>query len=429
MNYKETTDWLFSHLPMYQRVGKAAYKADLEITLKLDKLMGHPHRKFRSIHVAGTNGKGSVCHMIASVLQQAGYQTGLYTSPHLKDFRERIRINGQPVSQKEVVSFVTKYQSVFEELQPSFFEMTVAMAFELFVQNEVEVAVIETGMGGRLDSTNIIDPEISVITNIGFDHTEFLGTSLGKIAGEKAGIIKDGVPVVVGEKNRHTRKVFEAIAREHQAPLYFANDYFQIPASIVIPESRQYFQVNRGGRIVFPELWSDQLSITQRKNLPVVLEVLDLMRIQGWSVQDDDLYNGLARVKENTGFKGRWEVVSRNPMVVFDTGHNIHGIRQVLLQIRQTRFKQLHFVYGTVADKKIDDILRILPKKAKYYFTQAAIPRSLDVKLLAAKAAFYGLKGSIHETVAEAVVAAKKAAEPDDLVLIGGSTYVVGEGM
>lgn len=429
MNYKQTTDWLFAQLPMYQRVGKAAYKADLETTLKLDEHMGNPHKQFRCIHVAGTNGKGSVSHMLATILQHAGYKTGLYTSPHLKDYRERIRINGKPILQRVVVDFVDRYKPLFEELKPSFFEMTVAMAFETFALADVEVAVIETGMGGRLDSTNIVDPEISVITNIGLDHTEFLGGSMEEIAGEKAGIIKPGVPVVVGEKNRHTRKVFEKKAQELESPLYFANDYFQVSYSMVTPENRQYFQVKRGKRTVFPELWSDQLSLTHRKNLPVVLEVLDLLRIQGWSISDDAIFSGLSNVKATTGFRGRWEVVSRDPIIVFDTGHNLHGIRQVMQQVEQTRFNQLHYVYGAANDKQIDHILKILPKEARYYYTQASIPRALDAKVLAAKAAYYGLKGSIHEQVDQAIDAAIQKASKDDLILVGGSTFVVAEGL
>ena len=429
MNYKQATDWLFEQLPMYQRIGKAAYKADLETTLKLDAYFGHPHRKFQSIHVAGTNGKGSVTHMLASVLQKAGYKVGLYTSPHLKDFRERVRVNGACITPRAVIDFVEGHRAFFEEVKPSFFEMTVAMAFDYFAKTEVEIAVLETGMGGRLDSTNIVDPEITVITNIGLDHKEFLGSTLEEIAGEKAGIIKAGVPVVIGEKNRITRKVFEERARMLEAPLYFANDYFQIPCSMVVPEGRQYFDVRRGRRVVFPELWSDQLSHTQRSNLPVVLEVLELMRIQGWSVSETAIYEGLSSIKETTGFRGRWEIISRNPMVVFDTGHNISGIRRVLEQVESTRFSKLHFVYGCVNDKEVDQILRILPKEARYYFTQASIPRAMEVKLLAAKAAFYDLKGTIHVTVSEAIQAAKKSAAKEDLILVGGSTFVVADGL
>ncbi len=427
MNYKETTEWLFSQLPMFHRIGKAAYKADLDNTIRLDTYFGFPHRNFHSIHVAGTNGKGSVSSMIAAVLQESGYRTGLYTSPHLQDFRERIRINGQMIPKKEVTGFVETHKDFLEEIQPSFFEMAVAMAFDYFSRENVQVAVVEAGLGGRLDSTNIIDPVVSVITNIGFDHMDLLGNTLQQIASEKAGIIKKGIPVVVGDKNRDTRRVFEETAARVGAPLYFANDYFQVPWSVITPEKRHYFQVLKGKNPVYPELCSDQLGLVQRKNLPVVLEVLELLRMKEWPITSEALYSGLARVRSLTGFRGRWEIVDENPKTIIDTGHNIDGIRQVVNQLRNSRFHHLHLVYGAVKDKEIDKILQELPKDATYYFTQASIPRALDVKMLAAKAAFYGLNGSIHETVPEAVTAARNAANPGDMVLITGSTYVVGE--
>ncbi|MFH0760093.1 MAG: folylpolyglutamate synthase/dihydrofolate synthase family protein [Bacteroidota bacterium] len=429
MNYKETTDWLFSQLPMFHRIGKAAYKANLDNTIRLDKHFGFPHRNFYSIHVAGTNGKGSVSSMLAAVLQESSYRTGLYTSPHLQDFRERIRINGQMIAKKEVTGFVENNKAFLEEIQPSFFEMAVAMAFDYFSRENVQVAVIETGLGGRLDSTNIIDPVISVITNIGLDHMDLLGNTIEQIAMEKAGIIKQGIPAVVGEKNRDTRRIFEETASRVGAPLYFANDYFQIPWSVITPEKKQYFQVLKGKTTVFPELCSDQLGLVQRKNLPVVLEVLELLRLKGWHITNEAIYSGLAMVGTLTGFRGRWEIIDENPKTVIDTGHNIDGIRQVVYQLQNSRYKNLHLVYGAVKDKEIDKILQELPRDAAYYFTQASIPRALDVKMLAAKAAFYGLNGSMHETVPEAVAAARKAAGPGDLVLITGSTYVVGEGL
>jgi dihydrofolate synthase/folylpolyglutamate synthase len=427
MNYKETTDWLFSQLPMYHRVGKAAYKADLDNTLKLDQYFLYPHRNFLSIHVAGTNGKGSVSSMLAAILQVAGYKTGLYTSPHLVDFRERIRINGEMIPKKEVTAFVENHKAILEDLKPSFFEMSVAMAFDYFSRQDIKVAVIETGLGGRLDSTNIIDPVISVITNIGYDHMELLGDTLPLIAVEKAGIIKSGIPVVVGEKNRDTRKVFEDKASEVNAPLFFANDYFQVPWSVVTSGGQHYFQVMKGKHAVLPELWSDQLGLVQRKNLPVVLEVVELLKLKGWPITDEHVYEALSHVSDLTGFRGRWEWLDDSPRTVADTGHNVDGIRQVAFQLENTRYEKLHLVYGAVNDKEIDKILQLLPKEAAYYFTQANIPRALDVKMLAAKAAFYGLTGSIHETVKGAVEAARKNAGPKDLVLITGSTYVVGE--
>jgi dihydrofolate synthase/folylpolyglutamate synthase len=427
MNYQETTDWLFSQLPMYHRVGKSAYKADLDNSRLLDKHFGFPHRNFFSIHVAGTNGKGSVSNMLAAVLQRAGYRVGLYTSPHLTDFRERIRINGEMIPKKEVVAFVEENKKLFEELQPSFFEVTVAMAFDYFSRQDIEVAVVEVGLGGRLDSTNIIDPVLSVITNISFDHMDLLGDTLEKIAIEKAGIIKPGIPVVIGDKNRDTRAVFEERAKALGAGIFFANDYFQVPCSIISAENRQYFQVLKGRNQVYPELFSDQLGFVQRKNLPVVLEVLELLKMKDWHITDDDIYTGLAAVGKITGFRGRWDIIGEHPRTIADTGHNIDGIRQVVYQIAGTRCTNLHIVYGAVNDKEIDKILQVLPKEARYYFTQADIPRALDVKVLAAKAAFYGLTGTIHAKVSEAVAIARKKAGPDDLVVVTGSTYVVAE--
>jgi len=429
MKYNEITDWLFSQLPMFHRVGKSAYKADLETSMALDKHFGFPHRNFYSIHIAGTNGKGSVSNMLAAVLQEAGYKVGLYTSPHLVDFRERIRVNGEMIPKKEVVSFVENNMALFSELKPSFFEMTVAMAFDYFSRQNIDVAVVEAGLGGRLDSTNIIDPVVSVITNISYDHMDLLGNTLEKIASEKAGIIKSGIPVVVGEKNRETRKVFDDKAAEVGAPIFFANDYFQVPWSILTQENRQYFQVLKGKKAAYPELYSDLIGLVQRKNLPVVLEVLELLKIRDWHISDDHIYGGLSSVTKLTEFAGRWEVIDNHPKTVVDTGHNIDGISQVVYQLENTRYKKLHLVYGTVNDKEIDKILQILPKTATYYFTMASIPRALDVKVLAAKAAFYGLQGSIHHTVPEALAAARKSANTGDLVLVTGSTYVVAEAL
>jgi dihydrofolate synthase / folylpolyglutamate synthase len=429
MNYKETTDWLFSQLPMFQRVGKSAYKGDLETSKELDRHFGFPHRNFYSLHIAGTNGKGSVSSMLAAVLQQSGYRVGLYTSPHLLDFRERIRINGEMIPKKEVVSFIGNYQTLFAELKPSFFEMTVALAFDYFSKQDVQVAVIEAGLGGRLDSTNIIDPVLSVITNISFDHMDLLGDTLEKIAVEKAGIIKPGIPVVIGEKDREIRKVFDEKAAEAGSPVYYANDFFQIPCSILSNGNIQYFQVMKGKKTVYPGLCSDLLGFVQRKNLPVVLEVLELLKLRDWHITDDHIYEGLSKVNMLTGFRGRWEIIGRKPKTIVDTGHNIDGIKQVIYQIENTRYNNLHIVYGVVNDKEIDKILQVLPTDARYYFTMASIPRALDVKVLAAKGAFYGLKGSIHQTVAEALDAARKSAETGDLVVVTGSTYVVAEAL
>ncbi len=427
--YDKTVEWLFSQLPVYQRVGKAAYKANLDNTHRLDEYFGHPHEKFRTIHVAGTNGKGSVSHMIAAVLQAAGYKTGLYTSPHLSDFRERIRVNGEMISKKEVVSWVEAHSALFEELKPSFFEMTVSLAFDYFAREEVEIAVIEVGMGGRLDSTNIITPEVAVITNIAKDHMEFLGNTLVDIAKEKAGIIKDGIPLVIGEKRPEIIEVFTNKAQRVKAPYFIAHQYFQVPYSITTPSGHQYFQVKRGKRSVYPELLSDLEGVTQRKNLPVVLETLEVLRRDQWSISDNAIYEGMAHVKQSTGLRGRWEVVQRNPMLVFDTAHNEEGIRSLMKQLEEVRHEQLHLIIGAVSDKHIDKILQLFPSDAHCYFTQASVPRSLDSRILAAKAGYYGIKGSIYDTVPEAIDAAKGNANPNDLILVTGSTFVVADGI
>jgi len=425
--YEKTLEWLFAQLPMYQRVGKAAYKADLETTLKLDEYFGNPHKKFRTIHVAGTNGKGSVSHMLAAILTKAGYKTGLYTSPHILDFRERIRIDGKMIDKKDLVTWVDEHQTVFEELKPSFFEMTVAMAFDYFAREEVDIAVIEVGMGGRLDSTNIITPEISIITNIGKDHTAFLGSTLVEIAGEKAGIIKYGIPLIIGERRPDIAEVFRKRARELKATLFDANQFYQVPYSVLPPDGRQYFHVKRGKRTVFPELSSDLSGLVQRKNLPVVLEAIEVLRLNKWTVPDAAIYDGIGSARELTGLHGRWDIVDRDPMLVYDTAHNEDGIRSILLQLDETKYDKLHIVIGAVNDKFIDKILQMLPKDGHYFFTRANIPRALDAKVLAAKAGFYGLKGKIVEDVKEALLNAKEDAAAGDLILLTGSTFVVAE--
>ncbi|MEA1875982.1 MAG: folylpolyglutamate synthase/dihydrofolate synthase family protein [Bacteroidota bacterium] len=425
--YEKTLEWLFSQLPMYQRMGKAAYKANLDTTVKLDEYFGHPHKKFKTIHVAGTNGKGSVSHMLAAILSKAGYKTGLYTSPHLLDFRERIRIDGKMIEKREVVAWVEEHQKIFEEMQPSFFEMTVALAFDYFAKEEVELAVIEVGMGGRLDSTNIINPEVSVITNIGKDHTDFLGNTLLEIAGEKAGIIKYGIPVVMGERRPELAAIFKNQAHEMTATLFDANQFFQVPCSVLTPDGRHFFHVKRGKRTVFPELCSDLSGIVQRRNLPVVLETIEVLRLNQWTIPEIAVYEGLSKTKELTGLNGRWEIIERKPLLVYDTAHNEDGIRNILYQLEETRHAKLLVVIGAVNDKAIDKVLQMLPADGYYYFTQASIPRALDAKVLAAKAGFYGLKGSIVEDVKEAITTARETASADDLILVTGSTFVVAE--
>ena len=428
-SYEKTCAWLFSQLPMYQRQGRAAYKDNLVNTEALDKYFNHPHRNFRSVHIGGTNGKGSVSHMIAAILQKAGYKTGLYSSPHLLDFRERIRVQGELMPKKEVVDWVKQHGKILEEIKPSFFEMTVAMAFDYFSRSGVDVAVIEVGMGGRLDSTNIIVPELSVITNISFDHVEFLGDSLEKIAGEKAGIIKDRVPVLIGEEREETFGVFEAVANRKNAPLYSAPRFFNVPYSALAADGCQYFNVRQGRQIAYPGLKSDLAGIIQRKNLPVVLQAVEILRRRRFAISENAVYEGIALTRELTGLRGRWEIIEKDPWLVMDTAHNEAGFRQILKQLEEVRYENFHMVMGVVNDKDIDHVLRLLPKEGRYYFTRAQIPRSLDPKILAAKAAFYGLTGSIFETVPEALASARSSAGKNDLILVGGSTFVVADAM
>jgi len=428
-SYEKTCSWLFSQLPMYQRQGKAAYKSDLVNTEKLDEYFNFPHTNFQSIHIGGTNGKGSVSHMLAAILQMSGYKVGLYTSPHLQDFRERIKVSGKMIPKKEVVQWVDRHQDFLEELKPSFFEMTVAMAFDYFARSAIDIAVVEVGMGGRLDSTNILEPVLSIITNISRDHVEFLGGTLEKIAGEKGGIIKDRVPVLIGEERKETFPVFQSAARKKNAPFYSAQRFFQVPFSVVADDGFQYFNVRQGRRPVYPGLKSDLSGIIQRKNLPIVLQAVEILRRNRFTIAEEAVYEGLAGAMKISGLRGRWEVLERNPYLVLDTAHNQAGIREIIKQLEEIRYKQLHFVIGVVGDKDIDFVLRLLPADGNYYFTRAQIPRALDQKILAAKAAYYGLPGNIFDTVPEALEAARKSADTDDLILVGGSTFVVAEAL
>ncbi|MCK5029181.1 MAG: bifunctional folylpolyglutamate synthase/dihydrofolate synthase [Bacteroidales bacterium] len=427
MNYQETLSWLFSQLPMYQRQGKAAYKADLKNTLELDQYFNHPHRKFKSIHIAGTNGKGSVSHMLASVLQESGYKVGLYTSPHLKDFRERIRINGEMVSENFVVDFVESHQAKFEEIKPSFFEMTVAMAFDYFAKEKIDIAVIETGMGGRLDSTNIVSPDLSVITNIGLDHTAFLGNSIPEVAIEKAGIIKKGVPVIIGEFQEETKSVFEDFASKKKSKIYYADQYYKSDYSMLTIDNKQLFNIKHKDNIEYGDLILDLTGFYQKKNLITALRTIDLLNELEYKIEESQIYKGLANVVNNTGLKGRWQILSYNPTIVCDTGHNLEGMTLVLDQIKQTPFEKLHIVFGVVDDKNIEKLLTILPKDAEYYFTKADIPRALDQNILREKANKAGLKGKSFVKVKDALNNAKKNAGVNDLIFIGGSTFVVAE--
>ena len=403
MNYQETLDWMFSQLPMYQRQGKTAFKKDLTNTLALAKHLKFPEKKFKTIHVAGTNGKGSTSHMLASVLQEAGYKVGLYTSPHLKDFRERIKINGEPIQEIDVINFIKENKSFLASHKLSFFEMTVGLAFDCFAMHEVDIAVIEVGLGGRLDSTNIINPEISVITNIGLDHTQFLGETLPEIAFEKAGIIKDNTLLVVGEFQQETFPVFEKIALEKKAPMYVAE------------------------QLVTENYKTDLSGMYQLKNVKTAVQALHLLQEKGFIISEENLKNGLLNVVKNTSLLGRWQVLQQNPKSICDTGHNKEGLHYVFKQLEEEDYNQLHLVLGVVNDKDLSSILPLFPKDAIYYFCKPSIPRGLSAEVLQEKASEYHLKGSIYTSVDNAYKNALKAASDNDLIFIGGSTFVVAE--
>ncbi|MDY8138836.1 folylpolyglutamate synthase/dihydrofolate synthase family protein [Aquimarina sp. 2201CG5-10] len=403
MNYRETLDWMYVQLPMYQRQGAVAYKIDLTNTLSLATYLGNPERQFKSIHVAGTNGKGSTSHMLASVLQEAGYKVGLYTSPHLKDFRERIRVNGETISEEYVVDFIEKHKSYFEENLLSFFEMTVGMAFQYFASSKVDIAIIEVGLGGRLDSTNIITPQVSVITNIGLDHTRFLGDTLTEIAGEKAGIIKKNVPVVIGRYQEETVEVFKDIAKSLDSKLHFAEDL----------NDKTYT--------------SDLKGDYQKENIRTVLKTMDVIRDQGWNVSEETIKRGLGSVVKNTGLLGRWQILQNEPKVICDTAHNEDGLIPVMKQLSGESYKNLHIVLGVVNDKDLDTILPLFPKDARYYFVKPDIPRGLDEKKLKEKSLKFKLIGKDYSNVQEAYDAAKQNATKQDVIYIGGSTFVVAE--
>jgi dihydrofolate synthase/folylpolyglutamate synthase len=426
MTYKETIDFLFDALPMFQRIGAAAYKANLDNTIALDEYLGHPHMHFKSIHVAGTNGKGSVCHMLAAIFQEAGYKTGLYTSPHLKDFRERIRINGKCIPENDVTGFVREHKPFIEKIKPSFFEMTVAMAFDYFRNEKVDIAVIETGLGGRLDSTNIIEPVVSVITNIGLDHTNFLGNSLKKIAGEKAGIIKYRTPIVIGE-TQEVFPVFMKKANEMNAPLLIADQWYRVEESASESMNKQAFQVYLMDELRFDPLVTDLSGNYQKKNIATVLRAIDALKEVGFELDDQAILSGCRNVRKLTGLRGRWEILDTNPLTICDTGHNREGMFEVVRQIKRTPHKRLHFIFGTVSDKDPSHVLKVLPKEAIYYFTQANIPRAMAKEELAKQALKEGLKGRVYSTPVEALEAAKKASKKDDLIFVGGSTFIVSE--
>lgn len=426
MTYQQTLDYLFTKLPMYSRIGAAAFKEDLTNTITLCEALGNPHKKFKSVHIAGTNGKGSTSHMLAAVLQTAGYATGLYTSPHLKDFRERIKLNGQMIPESFVVDFVARIQPLVVAIEPSFFEITVAMAFDFFAQQQVDIAVVEVGLGGRLDSTNIITPELSVITNIGWDHMNMLGDTLEKIAFEKAGIIKPRVPVVVGETLASTRPVFAAKAALENAPLLFAaahayvSEWKETTHSLQLTVANKHTDEHRNYEL-------DLQGIYQTKNILTLLAAVKELQQQGWKISESDIQTGLRHAKKITGFHGRWEIVHRHPMVVLDVGHNEDGIKQIAAQLEITEHHQLHIVIGLVKDKEAEKVLALLPKQAHYYFTRAQIPRALPQAELALKGAGAGLAGAAYPDVNSALKQALANAKKEDLILVCGSVFLVGE--
>lgn len=462
MNYHQTLDFLYSHFPAYHLKGPPAYKPGLKNIRQLCNLLSHPQNKFQSIHIGGTNGKGSVSHMIASILQEAGLKVGLFTSPHLKDFCERIKINGKQIPKSEVISFVKDHMTAFSRIQPSFFEIITALAFNYFAKNGVDIAVIEVGLGGRLDSTNIIKPLISVITNIGYDHIQFLGDTLEKIAIEKAGIIKQGVPVVIGETQKETKHIFIKKAKENNSPIYFADFELgikRVNASVIYQEFKIYNKsairsplsapvIPRRGGVrsddfdTIGNFKSPLLGDYQRKNIITIFKTIDVLRQinsalhrgKQWAgkiITKKNIIDGIFNVVKNTGIQGRWQILNKRPLTICDVAHNAEGLKQVIKQIKtlqsQSDIQNLHFIFGLSSDKDVDRILRILPKNATYYFCKANIPRALDEKILFEKALKYNLKGQPYSTVNEAYEKAKKNSGKDDLIFISGSTFVVAE--
>ncbi|MEG1581219.1 MAG: Mur ligase family protein [Bacteroidaceae bacterium] len=423
MNYKETIDYLFACAPLFQNIGKEAYKEGLETSYILDEHFRHPHTLFKTIHVAGTNGKGSCSHTLAAILQQAGYKVGLYTSPHLIDFRERIRINGEMISEEYVINFIEKEKDFFEPLHPSFFELTTALAFQYFATQQVDVGVIEVGLGGRLDCTNLITPEISIITNISFDHTQFLGNTLKAIAGEKAGIIKKKVPIIIGEANVETRPVFLSKALEMEAPITFAEDHPIVSAS--------FTNYLRGGRtytsFLYGEIDGELGGLCQQKNTNTLLTAIEVMKECGFRLTEECIRIGLATVCEKTGLMGRWQKIKSSPNVICDTGHNIGGWIYISEQLKHQFCRQMHIVFGMVNDKDITSVLKILPTDAIYYFTKANVKRALNENVIKKQANELGLKGEAYPTVEVAYEKALESAEKQDFIYVGGSSFVVAD--
>ena len=422
MNYQETLTYLYTSAPLFQQVGKDAYKEGLENTYALDEYFGHPHRKFHTIHVAGTNGKGSCSHTLAAILQSAGYRIGLYTSPHLVDFRERIRINGIPVPQEFVIDFVEKHRAFFEPLHPSFFELTTAMAFLYFAQQQVDVAVIEVGLGGRLDCTNIIQPDLCVITNISFDHTQFLGNTLEKIASEKAGIIKPHTPVVIGETTPETKPVFLKKAISVNAPIVFAEEEKRLRQADWDENGNHIYQTAD-----YADLKGELGGLCQEKNTNTLLSAIHQLKQAGYRFTESDVRNGFAQVCELTGLKGRWQRLASQPTVICDTGHNVGGIQYIVKQLSYQHYQRLHIVIGMVNDKDINGVLTLLPTDAAYYFTQASVKRALPAEEMKKQASVHGLQGNAYPTVKEALQAALAQADKEDFIFVGGSSFIVAD--
>ncbi|MFK7782160.1 bifunctional folylpolyglutamate synthase/dihydrofolate synthase [Psychroserpens sp.] len=404
MNYQDSVNWMFKQLPMYQNKGKSAYKVDLSNTILLAKHLNHPEKHFKSVHVAGTNGKGSTSHMVASILQEAGYKVGLYTSPHLKDFRERIKINGKEISKQFVIGFIERNLTFFKENQLSFFEMTVGLAFDYFKKQNVDIAIIEVGLGGRLDSTNIITPEISVITNIGFDHMKFLGNTYEAIAKEKAGIIKSNIPVIIGETQEETKDVFIKISEEKSSEIYFAD------------------------QLIKQDFESDLKGIYQKHNIKTAVQTIKLLNTnKSFLISNQQIVDGLKNTIRNTGLKGRWQILQNQPKIICDTAHNKEGLTIVMEQIKSEEFNKLHIVFGVVSDKDLGSILPVLPKQVRYYFCKPNIERGMDVNILKNQFLENGFIGESYNTVNEAFNSAIQHASPNDLIYVGGSTFVVAE--
>ena len=422
MNYKETIEYLYNVTPLFQNIGKDAYKEGLDNTIKLDNYFNHPHKNFKTIHIAGTNGKGSCSHTIAAILQSAGYKTGLYTSPHLVDFSERIRVNGEPIEEEFVINFVKDHKSFFEPLHPSFFELTTAMAFLYFSQKEVDVAVIEVGLGGRLDCTNIITPDLSIITNISLDHTQFLGNTLEKIAGEKAGIIKQNIPVIIGEYTPETKEVFSNKAKTVGTEITFAQDNKLVKSTSTDDNGYFIYHTNE-----IENLYGELNGYCQLKNTNTILNAVKKLKEIGYNINVKDIENGFKNVCKLTGLMGRWQKLEEKPTLICDTGHNTGGMQYIVEQLSYMKYENLHFIIGMVNDKDINGVISMLPKNAIYYFTQASVKRALPANEIKAIGNSHGLQGNAYNSVKEALEAAKKNASENDMIFVGGSTFIVSD--